>query len=148
MSESLLTTREVAEMLGLSSEAVLRRWRAGELPGFRLSSKVLRFRQSELIAWLERYRAGLRVDDDPVVGLRVGCANSVGRADLSDFGRHELCALCVSGRGASKRRRLACDDIGRLRAWCCGVWYFLGSRARADIRWRVEAQVPVAASVT
>ena len=39
MSECLLTTREVAEMLGLSSEAVLRRWRAGELPGFRLSTR-------------------------------------------------------------------------------------------------------------
>jgi hypothetical protein len=41
MSECLLTTREVAEMLGLSSEAVLRRWRAGELPGFRLSNEGL-----------------------------------------------------------------------------------------------------------
>jgi excisionase family DNA binding protein len=71
MSECLLTTHEVAEMLGLSSEAVLRRWRAGELPGFRLSSKVLRFRQSELIAWLERHRSGPRVDDGAVVGLRV-----------------------------------------------------------------------------
>jgi excisionase family DNA binding protein len=71
MSECLLTTREVAEMLGLSSEAVLRRWRAGELPGFRLSSKVLRFRQSELTAWLEGHRAGSRVKGEPGVGLRV-----------------------------------------------------------------------------
>lgn len=58
MSECLLTTREVAEMLGLSSEAVLRRWRAGELPGFRLSTKVLRFRESEVLAWLEARRHG------------------------------------------------------------------------------------------
>jgi excisionase family DNA binding protein len=71
MNECLLTTREVAEMLGLSSEAVLRRWRAGDLPGFRLSSKVLRFRQSELIAWLERYRAGPRAEADAVVGLPI-----------------------------------------------------------------------------
>ena len=56
MSDCLLTTREVAEMLGLSCEAVLRRWRAGELPGFRLSSKVLRFRESEVLAWLETHR--------------------------------------------------------------------------------------------
>lgn len=58
MSECLLTTRDVAEMLGLSSEAVLRRWRAGELPGFRLSTKALRFRESEVLAWLESRREG------------------------------------------------------------------------------------------
>lgn len=56
--DRLLTTREVAELLGLSPEAVLRRWRAGELPGFRLSSKVLRFRESEILAWLEARRDG------------------------------------------------------------------------------------------
>ena len=59
--DRLLTTGEVGEMLGLSSEAVLRRWRAGELPGFRLSSKVLRFRESEVIAWLEARRVGPRL---------------------------------------------------------------------------------------
>jgi excisionase family DNA binding protein len=58
MGECLLTTREVAEMFGLSSEAVLRRWRTGELPGFRLSTKVLRFRESEVLAWLESRRHG------------------------------------------------------------------------------------------
>lgn len=68
MSECLLTTREVAEMLGLSSEAVLRRWRAGELPGFRLSTKVLRFRESEVLAWLESRRHGpLSIDVSHVV---------------------------------------------------------------------------------
>ncbi len=61
MAECLLTTREVAEMLGLSSEAILRRWRAGELPGFRLSTKVLRFRESEVLEWLD----GRRVGPDP-----------------------------------------------------------------------------------
>jgi len=52
VSERLLTTREVAEFLGLSPETVLRRYRAGELPGYRLGSNVLRFRESELEAWL------------------------------------------------------------------------------------------------
>jgi excisionase family DNA binding protein len=61
MHDRLLTTGEVGEMLGLSSEAVLRRWRAGELPGFRLSSKVLRFRESEVLAWLEARRVGPRL---------------------------------------------------------------------------------------
>ncbi len=35
MTDRLLTTREVAESLGLSPETVLRRWRAGEIPGYR-----------------------------------------------------------------------------------------------------------------
>lgn len=56
--ERLLTTREVAELLGLSPEAVLRRVRRGELPCFRLSSKVLRFRESEIVDVLEAMREG------------------------------------------------------------------------------------------
>jgi excisionase family DNA binding protein len=52
----LLTTREVADLLALSPETVLRRWRAGELPGYRLASNVLRFRESEIDAWLEGTR--------------------------------------------------------------------------------------------
>ena len=56
-------------MLGLSPEAVLRRWRAGELPGFRLSSRVLRFRESEVLAWLERKREGPRPPQPQLVGL-------------------------------------------------------------------------------
>ena len=47
----LLTTRELAELLGLSAESVLR-YRAGEIPGFRLSSNVLRFDPSEIESWL------------------------------------------------------------------------------------------------
>ena len=56
MSERLLTTRQVADLLALSPEAVLRRWRAGELPGYRLGTNVLRFRESEVEAWLEAQR--------------------------------------------------------------------------------------------
>ncbi len=56
MSVPLLTTRQVADRLGLSPETVLRRWRAGELPGFRLGSNVLRFSEVELDAWLEARR--------------------------------------------------------------------------------------------
>ncbi len=53
MSDRLLTTRQVADYLGLSPETVLRRYRGGELPGIRLASNVLRFRESELEAWLD-----------------------------------------------------------------------------------------------
>jgi excisionase family DNA binding protein len=56
VTDRLLTTRQVAAFLGVSPETVLRRWRAGELPGYRLASNVLRFRESELEAWLEGTR--------------------------------------------------------------------------------------------
>jgi excisionase family DNA binding protein len=53
MTRRLLTTREVAEYLGLSTESVLRRWRRGEIPGgIRLASNVLRFTPEEIEAWL------------------------------------------------------------------------------------------------
>ena len=60
MNQRLLTTRDVAELVGLSPEAVLRRWRAGELPGFRLATNVLRFDELEIAAWLDSLRAGPR----------------------------------------------------------------------------------------
>jgi len=55
-TDPLLTARDVAGLLGLSIASVLRRWRAGELPGFRLSSNVLRFRRSDIDAWLDAHR--------------------------------------------------------------------------------------------
>jgi excisionase family DNA binding protein len=57
--DRLLTTRQVATMFGVSPATVLRWWRAGRLPGFRVfSSNVLRFRLSELEAVLEEHRGG------------------------------------------------------------------------------------------
>jgi excisionase family DNA binding protein len=56
VTEPLLTAREVAEMLAVSPETVLRRWRAGELPGFRLAPNVLRFRAADIEAWLQGRR--------------------------------------------------------------------------------------------
>lgn len=53
MTDRLLTTRQVADYLALSPETILRRWRAGELPGIRLASNVLRFREHEIDAWIE-----------------------------------------------------------------------------------------------
>jgi hypothetical protein len=43
-------------MLALSPETVLRRWRSGELPGYRLASNVLRFDSAELARWLDGKR--------------------------------------------------------------------------------------------
>ena len=53
MTGRLMTTRELADYLGLSTEAVLRRWRRGEIPGgIRLASNVLRFREDAIARWL------------------------------------------------------------------------------------------------
>lgn len=52
MNDRLLTTRQVADYLGFSPETVLR-YRTGELAGIRLGSNVLRFRESEVEAFLE-----------------------------------------------------------------------------------------------
>jgi excisionase family DNA binding protein len=54
----LLTTRQVAEFVGCSLDTILRRWRAGELPGYRLSSNALRFDVRDVDEWLERLKAG------------------------------------------------------------------------------------------
>jgi excisionase family DNA binding protein len=57
MSERLLRTRDVAEILDLSCETVLRWHRSGKLPGGRrLGSNVLRFSEPEVGAWLEGTR--------------------------------------------------------------------------------------------
>lgn len=52
----LLTTRQVAQLLNVSPDTVLRRWRAGELPGYRIASNALRFDADEVAAWLEERR--------------------------------------------------------------------------------------------
>jgi excisionase family DNA binding protein len=62
VTERLLTARELGELLGLSTGTVLDRFERGDLPGFRLyDGKVdapVRFRWSEVDAWLERGRCG------------------------------------------------------------------------------------------
>lgn len=49
----LLRARDVADLLDVSPATVLDWWEAGKLPGFRLSSRAVRFRESEVLAWLE-----------------------------------------------------------------------------------------------
>ena len=62
MTERLLRTRDVAELLDVSSETVLRWHRSGKLPGgYVLASNVLRFHETEVHEWLEMHRAGTRV---------------------------------------------------------------------------------------
>ena len=52
MSGPLLTARQVAELLGVSTESVLRWTRSGKLPAIRLPGGAIRFRDDELDAWL------------------------------------------------------------------------------------------------
>jgi len=59
MSPPLLTAREVADMLGVHPETVLRWSRRGELPAIRLPGGAIRFRPDMLDGWLEE-RAALR----------------------------------------------------------------------------------------
>ncbi len=62
MTERLLTARELADLLGLSPGTILDRFERGDLPGFRLDGgrigAPVRFRWSEIEAWLEEGRCG------------------------------------------------------------------------------------------
>ena len=57
MTDRLLTAGELAERLALSTATVLDWFEAGRLPGFKLG-RVVRFRESEVLAWLEAQRVG------------------------------------------------------------------------------------------
>jgi excisionase family DNA binding protein len=61
VTERLLTAREVAELLGVSTGALLRWTRAGEVPAVKLPSGAVRYRPEEIDAWLNEHattRAG------------------------------------------------------------------------------------------
>jgi excisionase family DNA binding protein len=85
VSERLLTTRELAGILGLSKETVLRRWRAGEIPGYRLASNVLRFRESDVDAYLEARREGPDVAGEaPATPSESSCGSAPSRRASPD----------------------------------------------------------------
>jgi excisionase family DNA binding protein len=61
-SEALLTVEEVSEILKVPVSWVYERTRrraADRIPGFRLG-KYWRFREADLLAWIERQRVGVR----------------------------------------------------------------------------------------
>jgi excisionase family DNA binding protein len=58
VTDRLLTAREVAELLGVSASTVLDWFEARRLPGFKLNGHAVRFRESELEAWLDQQRVG------------------------------------------------------------------------------------------
>lgn len=57
MNDRLLRARDVAEMLDISTGTVLDWFESGRLPGFKIE-RAVRFRESELMAWLEERRRG------------------------------------------------------------------------------------------
>ena len=64
---ALLIARDVAGLLGVSAETVLRWTRRGDLPAIRLPGGAIRYRQDELDGWLEKRAAPERgVVDHPL----------------------------------------------------------------------------------
>ncbi len=57
MPDELIGPKDVAALLGVPTSWVYSRFEAKELPGFRCG-KYVRFRPSEIDAWLEAQRAG------------------------------------------------------------------------------------------
>lgn len=55
MTERLLTARELGELLGFAAGTVVDWAEAGKVPAFKIGGR-LRFRESEVVAWLEKHR--------------------------------------------------------------------------------------------
>jgi excisionase family DNA binding protein len=58
VSGRLLTAREVAEQLSVSTGALLRWTRAGQVPAVKLPSGAVRYRPEQIDAWLRRREMG------------------------------------------------------------------------------------------
>lgn len=58
MTARLLTARELAELLGFSPSTIVDWAERGELPAFKIGGR-LRFRLSEVEAWLDAQRLGV-----------------------------------------------------------------------------------------
>lgn len=65
MIERLLTARELAELLGFAAGTVVDWAEAGRVPCFKVGGR-LRFRESEVLAWLEARRVTYGTSRDAV----------------------------------------------------------------------------------
>jgi excisionase family DNA binding protein len=62
----LLTTDDVAEMTGLSPETLAQwRWLKKEIPFVRLGKKCVRYRQSDIDAWVEKRLVSVTSGQNP-----------------------------------------------------------------------------------
>jgi excisionase family DNA binding protein len=84
----LLTAREVADLLGVSSETVLRWTRKGELPAIKLPGGAIRFREDALEAWLAERACGAHTAPDSKAGPRgaVTPTRALTKGDVSSSG--------------------------------------------------------------
>lgn len=57
--EQMLTASQLAEVLGFQPGTIVDWFERGELPGYRIGGR-LRFRESEVVEWLEQRRQGVR----------------------------------------------------------------------------------------
>jgi excisionase family DNA binding protein len=57
--EPMLTAAELAEILGFSADTIVDWSEEGKIPSFKLGGR-LRFRESEVLAWLEERRVESR----------------------------------------------------------------------------------------
>jgi excisionase family DNA binding protein len=69
----LLTARQVADMIGVSTETVLRWVRRGTLPALRLPGGAIRFHPEALDAWFEERATSVDTASDK-------CPRAVGAA--------------------------------------------------------------------
>jgi excisionase family DNA binding protein len=79
VNDRLLTAREVAERLSLTTETVLVWVRQGALPAFRLG-RAIRFREGDLDDWLEQRATPRR-------GVRTTTPGAAQPATLTSLGR-------------------------------------------------------------
>jgi excisionase family DNA binding protein len=61
--ERLLNARELGEILGFQAGTIVDWAEAGKVPAFRIGGR-LRFRESEVLSWLEQHRQGSLTDTD------------------------------------------------------------------------------------
>jgi excisionase family DNA binding protein len=57
VSERLLTAADLADLLAMSPDTIIDWAAAGRVPSFKLGQAV-RFRESEVLDWLEQHRRG------------------------------------------------------------------------------------------
>lgn len=81
---TLLTGRQVADMLGVSNKTVLRWALEGELPSIRLSNRAIRFRDDQLEDWLEQRAAPGRAAERPGEARELSSAGSPATARSTD----------------------------------------------------------------
>jgi excisionase family DNA binding protein len=69
VNEPLVTARALADYLGVSADTVLDWAEASKIPHFKLNGRAVRFRPSEVEAWLEGCRRGPSVDRAAPIGV-------------------------------------------------------------------------------